>query len=42
MSTTNKARDRGADGKLKRKYRRFYGVPFPQGTPKWWRKLQTA
>ncbi len=39
MSTTNKARDRDADGKLRRKYRCFYGVPFPQGTPKWWRKL---
>lgn len=35
MSTTNKARDRGADGKLLRKYRRFYGAPFPQGTPRW-------
>jgi len=39
MSTINKTRDRGPDGKLLRKYRRFYGVSFPQGTPKWWRKL---
>jgi hypothetical protein len=39
MSTTNKARDRGSDGKLLRKYRRDYGTPFPHGTPKWWRKL---
>jgi hypothetical protein len=39
MSTTSKAHDRGASGKLLLKYRRFYGVPFPQGTPKWWRKL---
>jgi hypothetical protein len=39
MSTTNKARDRGADGKLCRKYRHFYGISFPHGTPKWWRKL---
>lgn len=39
MSTTNKVRDRGPDGKLYRKYRHFYGVRFPRGTPKWWRKL---
>lgn len=39
MSTTNKARDRGPNGKLRSKYRRGYGVPFPYGTPKWWRKL---
>jgi hypothetical protein len=39
MSTTNNANDRGADGKLRRQYRCRYGVPFPNGTPKWWRKL---
>jgi len=39
MSTTNKASDRGADGKLRRQYRRHCGVPFPNGTPKGWRKL---
>lgn len=39
MSTTNKAQDRGPDGKLLRKYRRRYEPRFPNGTPKWWRKL---
>jgi hypothetical protein len=39
MSTRNKARDRGLNGKLLRKYCRTYGPHFPQGTPKWWRKL---
>ena len=40
MSTTNKARDRGPDGKLLRKYRRCDCSPcFLRGTPKWWRKL---
>ncbi len=39
MSTTNKARDRGPDDKLLRKYRRCYSPRFPRGTPKWWRKL---
>ncbi len=39
MSITNKARDRGPDGKLLRKYRRCYGPHFPNGTPRWWRKL---
>jgi hypothetical protein len=39
MSTTNKAHDRGPDGKLLRQYRRGYGPRFPHGTPKWWRKL---
>lgn len=39
MSTTNRRLDRGADGKLLRKYRRSYGPAFPKGTPRWWRKL---
>lgn len=39
MSTTNKTKDRGPDGRLLRKYRRFYGTRFPDGAPKWWRKL---
>jgi hypothetical protein len=39
MSTTNKVRDRGPDGRLLRKYRRTCGSHFPKGTPKWWRKL---
>jgi hypothetical protein len=39
MSTTNKAKDRGLDGRMLRKYRRFYGPRFPDGVPKWWRKL---
>jgi hypothetical protein len=39
MSTTNKANDRGPDGRLLRKYRRFYGPRFPDDVPKWWRKL---
>jgi hypothetical protein len=39
MSTTNKANDRGPDGRLLRKYRRTYGPRFPDGVPKWWRKL---
>lgn len=39
MSTTNKARDRGPNGKLLRKYRRRYEPHFPNGTPKRWRKL---
>jgi len=39
MSTTNKANDRGLDGRLLRKYRRFDGPRFPDGVPKWWRKL---
>lgn len=39
MSTFNKARDRGPDGKPLRKYRRAYGPHFTNGTPKWWRKL---
>ena len=39
MSTTNKATDRGPDGRLRRKYRRLHSPHFPRGTPKWWRKL---
>jgi hypothetical protein len=39
MSTTHRFLDRGADGKLLRKYRRSYGPAFPNGTPRWWRKL---
>ena len=39
MSNTNKACDRDPDGKLCRKYRRAYGISFPGGTPRWWRKL---
>lgn len=40
MSATNKARDRGPDGKLLRKYKCVrYHVHFPDGAPKWWRKL---
>ena len=39
MSTTHRYRDRADDGKLLRKYRRWYGPCFPMGTPKWWRKL---
>jgi alpha-beta hydrolase superfamily lysophospholipase len=39
MSTTNKARDRDRNGRLLRKYRRRYEPHFPNGTPKWWRKL---
>lgn len=39
MSTTHRYRDRGPDGKLSRTYRRWYGPRFPNGTPKWWRKL---
>lgn len=40
MSTTNKARDRGPNGKLWRKYRGGDCRPrFPRGTTKWWRKL---
>ena len=40
MSRTHRYRDRGADGKLLRKYRhRCRGVRFPNGTPNWWRKL---
>ncbi len=40
MSTTNKARDRGPNGKLRCQYRRVdYGPHFPDGAPKWWRKL---
>jgi len=38
MSTTNKAQDRGPDGKLLRKYRRTYTPNFAS-TPRWWRKL---
>lgn len=37
MSNRNKARDRGPNGELLRKYCRPYN--FPHGTPKWWRKL---
>jgi len=39
MSHHNQRTDRGADGKLLRKYRHTYIRPFPRGTPKWWRKL---
>ncbi len=39
MSTTNKARDRDRNGRLLRKYRRRYEPHFPNGAPKWWRKL---
>lgn len=39
MSTKNKARDRGPDGKLLRKYNRAGHPHFPDGAPKWWRKL---
>lgn len=39
MSTTNKATDRGPNGRLRRKYRRLNGPRFPRGTPRWWRKL---
>lgn len=39
MSTTHRYRDRGPDGKLLRTCRRWYGPRFPDGTPKWWRKL---
>ena len=38
MSTTNKAKDRGPDGRLLRKYRRTY-MPNFGSTPRWWRKL---
>jgi hypothetical protein len=38
MSTTNKAKDRGPAGRLRRKYRRTY-MPNYASTPKWWRKL---
>lgn len=38
MSTTNKAKDRGPDGRLLRKYRRTY-MPNLASTPRWWRKL---
>ncbi len=39
MSTTNRALDRGPDGKLLRTLRRSHEVPFPHGTPRSWRKL---
>ena len=39
MSTTNKAKDRGPDGRLLRRFRRLYGPHFPDGASKWWRKL---
>jgi len=40
MSRTHRYRDRGPDGRLRRKYRhRKRGVKFPNGTPKAWRKL---
>lgn len=39
MSTTHRYLDREPDGRLLRKYRRWYGPAFPSGTPKWWRKL---
>ncbi|WHZ19626.1 MAG: hypothetical protein OJF55_001775 [Rhodanobacteraceae bacterium] len=40
MSNLNQHCDRGANGKLLRgKYRRGYGPAFPNGTPKWWRRL---
>lgn len=42
MSTRNRARDRGPDGKLLRKYCRTYGPQFPHGTPKSWRKVFMA
>jgi hypothetical protein len=39
MSTTHRYLDRGPDGRLLRKYRRRYDPAFPNGTPKWWRKM---
>ena len=39
MSIKNKARDRGSNGKLLRKYSYTSGPHFPDGAPKWWRKL---
>jgi hypothetical protein len=42
MSHTNKARDRGANGKLDRKYRHDYGPVPPRTTPKHWRKLKMS
>ncbi len=42
MSNMNQHSDRGTDGKLLRSYHRSSGVPFPRGTPKWWRKLHMS
>lgn len=40
MSHHNQRTDRAADGRLLRlKYRNYYVIHFPRGTPKWWRKL---
>jgi hypothetical protein len=40
MSTTHQYKDRGNDGKLRRKYRGKCCYPhFPSGAPKWWRKM---
>lgn len=40
MSVTNRAKDRGADGRLRLKYRGKVRWPhFPRGAPKWWRKM---
>jgi hypothetical protein len=36
MSNLNQHADRGADGRLLRKFRR---PPYPQSTPGWWTKL---
>jgi hypothetical protein len=42
MSNTNKARDRGPDGRLDRRYRRSYVLSFHCGAPKWWRRLKMS
>ncbi|HEX7324976.1 MAG TPA: hypothetical protein VF292_06455 [Rhodanobacteraceae bacterium] len=40
MSNFNQHRDRGANGRVLRgKYRHSCGPAFPNGTPKWWRRL---
>lgn len=40
MSNLNQHADRDANGKLLRgKFRSHHGVRYPDGTPKWWRRL---
>lgn len=39
MSMKNKAKDRGPDGRIRRKYTGPYYRPYGTSSPKWFRKL---
>jgi hypothetical protein len=39
MSVRNKAKDRDASGRIRRKYTAKVSNPFPNGTPSWWTNI---